>query len=284
MHAKILLLVAMALGEPSGLRWIDVGQGSALLAVGSSGDAILVDSGPSSGAEAIVRALQEHSVDSIALWVHTHYDADHIGGATRVLAGADGETGTADDPFVAVAWDRGVDLAPETEAVAAYFEAFAPVRASAGEGSQWTAPDMAVEVVGSGAAPSDAENERGIALCLTVGPIRVFAPGDLPASSLEAVAPACAPVDVLWASHHGAESGISDAVIDLLDPAVVVITAGRDNPHCHPSPETLGRLRDRVVWITDGAGLGPTGSCGGLAAALGPSHEVAAADLWLRVR
>jgi competence protein ComEC len=173
---------------------------------------------------------------------------------------------------------------PQTETVAAYFEAFDRIRVTASEGMRWQAQGLAVEVIGPRAEPASSENERGIALCVTVGTTRVLIPGDLPASSMEAMASACAPVDVLWASHHGAASGTSTKLVDLVDPGLVVVSAGRDNPHCHPSPETLERLHDTAVWITDGAGLGPDGSCGGLAAAIGPLHVVVAADLWLPAR
>jgi hypothetical protein len=63
-------------------------------------------------------------------------------------------------------------------------------------------------------------------------------------------------VDLLWAAHHGGGNGTSEAVLAAADPALVVISAGRDNPYCHPSPITLARLHGRAVWISGLAGPG----------------------------
>ena len=53
------LLLSMLLVEPSGagLHFVDVGQGSAMVAIGPEGDVLVFDSGPPSGAEPLLRAL-----------------------------------------------------------------------------------------------------------------------------------------------------------------------------------------------------------------------------------
>ncbi|HVI03640.1 MAG TPA: MBL fold metallo-hydrolase, partial [Enhygromyxa sp.] len=122
----IPLLTATLLAIPPldapGLHFIDVGQGSALLIRGESGEVVLVDSGPSSGAEAILAALLAHDVESVGLWIHTHYDADHIGGFARVAAGLDGVWPSEDDLQIDRLWDRGVaSPIPDTDATSLYF-------------------------------------------------------------------------------------------------------------------------------------------------------------------
>jgi competence protein ComEC len=220
-------------------------------------------------------------VDTVSLWIHTHYDADHVGGATRVLAGADAVWNTADDPIVLAAWDRGPEAIPSTEAASLYFAAFADVRVAATTGDRFEAPGLSVEILGTGPPSADDENERGLSLCLTAGSKRVLIPGDLPADAMVGVAARCSPADILWASHHGAKEGTSRELLELVDPVAVVVSAGRENPHCHPSSETLALLGDRPVWITHAAGIAPDGPCGGLASAMGPSHAVFAADIWI---
>ncbi|HFE47343.1 MAG TPA: MBL fold metallo-hydrolase, partial [Nannocystis exedens] len=70
------------------LHWIDVGQGACLVAVGSDA-ALVIDSGPAGASEAILRALGEHGITRVDLWIHTHFDADHLGGIIRAAAGLD---------------------------------------------------------------------------------------------------------------------------------------------------------------------------------------------------
>ena len=126
-----------------------------------------------------------------------------------------------------------------------------------------------------------AENARGLAICVEIGGLRLLVPGDLPAAQAAEAAADCGVVDVLWAAHHGGADGSSAAVIAAADPALVVISAGRDNPYCHPASITLARLSGRAVWISGLAGAGPLGACPGLATSFGAQHRLLAGDLWL---
>ena len=273
----------LASAGPMGVGWIDVGQGAALLAIGSEGDAVLIDSGPADGAEAVIAALQRRGVHEVDLWIHTHLDADHVGGATRVRWGADGRAGTADDMGVKEAWDRGSHDWPATTVVSQYGRAFASERRGVEVGRRWEAPGIEVSVVGPPSEPASAENERSLALCLRVGDVTVLVLGDLPATKGEEAAAGCLGVDVLWASHHGAADGLSAALVSAVRPSAVVISAGRDNAYCHPSARTLALLSGITVWVLDGAGLGPKGPCQALASVWGPRHTLVAGDVWLEV-
>ena len=260
-----------------GLRLIDVGQGSALLVIGD-GAAVLLDSGPSGAAEAILAAIELHRIEAIDLWVHTHFDADHLGGATRVLAGRDGVAGTDDDLEVGEFWDRGFDDVPSTATFAAYAAAVEGRRRAVVSGERWTRGGISVEVV-AGPAAAGGENERGIALRIDVMGVTVLAPGDLPPSALGELARA--PVDILWASHHGARDATTPDLLAALDPRLVVVTAGLDNPYCHPSARVVAWLGARPAWFTGAAGLAPDGPCEPLASHLGEAHAVVGGDLWI---
>lgn len=278
----ILLAGSVATPTGPGMHFVDVGQGSALLLVGPEGHAAVVDSGPPGAAEAVIAALAVHDVVRVDLWVHTHFDADHVGGFARVVAGADGLAGTADDVELGALWDRGLDGAPATMAMAAYLAAAGNRRRTAAAGDVWQAPGLEILAVETG-APVEvaAENARGLALCVRVGERSALLPGDLPAAQAAIAAAACGPVDVLWAGHHGGVDGTSEALLAAADPALVVISAGPNNPYCHPAALTLARLHDRAVWISGLAGAGPLGPCPGLATAFAPDHRVLPGFLWL---
>ena len=278
---SLLLLAPLETGP--GFHFIDVGQGSALLLRSSEGELVLIDSGPTAGAEAILHALSQHAVSRISLWVHTHHDADHIGGFAPVLAGLDGRPGSDDDIEFERLWDRGLaGSLPDSEALSLYFALADSRREVPDPGTVFELPDLRVEVLALDPPPAAApENDRGLALCVDVGGVRALLPGDLSTSRFELAAAACPDVDVLWLSHHGSANASSSLGIELADPSLVVVSAGHENVHCHPSPLALALVHDRPAWILDAAGLDPRGACSPLADSLGPAHRLAAGDLWL---
>ena len=264
-----------------GLHFVDVGQGSALLVIGPEGQAVMIDSGPPGAAEAVIHALDEHAVLRIDLWIHTHLDADHVGGVARVIAGSDGVAGSADDVEVEAFWDRGLDGAPATDAVVAYEEVAGDRRRRAMAGDRWAVPGLTIGLVDTGAPEVAAENARGLALCVEVEGLKLLAPGDLPAAQAAVSAAACGRVDVLWAAHHGGVDGTSEVLLAAADPALVIVSAGRDNPYCHPAAVTMARLSGQAVWIMGLSGAGPLGTCPPLATSFAAEHRVVSGDLWL---
>ncbi|MFV8756710.1 ComEC/Rec2 family competence protein [Nannocystaceae bacterium ST9] len=280
-HAFALLLVSLA-PSGAGLHFVDVGQGSALLAIGPEGDAVLIDSGPPSGAEPLLRALDEQGIDRIDLWIHTHFDADHVGGFARVLAGLDGVWPSPDDPRVDRLWDRGDEALPQTDALALYWALAGDRRTRPEPGSRFVATGIEIEVIELDPPPADApENDRGLALCLELEGLRVLIPGDLAVDRVAMAAASCGEVDVLWASHHGGVDGLSIAALELADPARVVVGAGFENGYCHPAASTLASLHARAVWLLDAAGIGPLGECPPLIHEFGERHRLIGGDLWI---
>lgn len=266
-----------------GVEVIDVGQGAAALLRGAD-RVVLIDVGPASGAESVLRALDEHEIERIDLFVATHFDADHIAGLGPVLAGPDGRLGTDDDIEVAQVWDRGLDAPlPRTDALGLYLalvgaQRLAPEPGATFEGSGLRIERLGLDFEGSAAA---SENDRGLVLCVEFEGSRMLLPGDVSAPVLEAAAERCGPVDLLWVSHHGSHDAISTRAIDELEPRVAVVSAGLGNPHCHPAPATLALLHPVRTWVVQGAGLWPEESCPAITDALGPEHAFVGGDLWI---
>ncbi|KIG14728.1 ComEC/Rec2-related protein [Enhygromyxa salina] len=266
-----------------GLHFIDVGQGAALLLQGEAGERVLVDSGPAAGSDALLHALAEHGTNEVDLWIHTHFDADHIGGFSLAMTGLDRRRPSPDDPTVARLWDRGLaGPLPDSEAFALYLALAGTAREAPAPGSVYAVPGLRIEVLDLDPLPAAApENDRGLALCVEVGGVRALLPGDLSAPRVELAAAACGVVDVLWLSHHGAANASSELAITLANPELTVISAGHDNDHCHPSPLALALLHGRQAWILDGAGVDPRGSCPALVDSLGAQHHLVGGDLWI---
>jgi beta-lactamase superfamily II metal-dependent hydrolase len=286
-----ILLFSTPIHSGPGLHFVDVGQGSALLLRAESGELVLVDSGPASGAEAVLHAIAEHEPEpehehessELALWVHTHHDADHIGGFAPLLAGLDGRLGSDDDLWFAQLWDRGLaGPLPDSEAFAVYLALAHERREVPEPGTVFELAGLRIEALALDPPPADApENDRGLALCVEVGRVRALLPGDVSAERLELAAAACPDVDVLWLSHHGAANASSTVALELADPKLVVVSAGHDNLHCHPSALALALTHDRRTGILDAAGLDPRGACPPLAEALSPEQRLVGGDLWI---
>jgi competence protein ComEC len=49
---------------------------------------------------------------------------------------------------------------------------------------------------------------------------------------------------VFKSPHHGGKTSSSEAILEAVNPQVVVISVGKDNPFGHPSPEVLERYTE----------------------------------------
>lgn len=123
--------------------------------------------------------------------------------------------------------------------------------------------------------PED-RNDASLVLRLSQGDFQMLLTGDLEKSGedwlVEQVRPAveqpqpaaqeqalpCAPstqpaaqnplrCTILDAGHHGASNATGEALLDLAQPELVLISCGKNNRYGHPAPETLKRLEEREI-------------------------------------
>ncbi len=123
--------------------------------------------------------------------------------------------------------------------------------------------------------PED-RNDASLVLSLSQGDFQMLLTGDLEKSgedwlveqarpAVEQTQPAaqeqalpCAPstqptaqnplrCTILDAGHHGASNATGEALLDLAQPELVLISCGKNNRYGHPAPETLKRLEEREI-------------------------------------
>lgn len=243
------------------IRVLDVGQGDALTVRTPRGRWILVDAGrpedePPSR-HSVVRALRGAGVGDIALFLITHADADHFGGAEAVLE--QHRVHQIIDPAVPVGKSAFVRVLDAARAEGVPWHAGRAGDRFDIDGVQLTivAPaDSAIPVATPGvAAPIDA-NAGSLVILVEWGPFRALLTGDALAATERSIAASVGDIDVLKVAHHGSLTSSDPAFLEIVRPEWALISAGRNNRYGHPAPEVLGRLRSvgADVYRTDRRG------------------------------
>lgn len=227
------------LGRPNDwqVAQCDVGQGDAVV-IRSAGEIALVDTG--AVPELISECLAELGIGHLDLLVLTHYDLDHVGGASALVGRVDrvivGPSGEADDDALRAAFVAGgarVDQVSREQA------------GLLGE-LRWRVlwPPTRLAGIEPGNPASIALEVRGVGACVR-GCLSLLMLGDLGQSGQDRLLSAVAlqPVDVVKVSHHGSADQ-SDELYERAAAAVGLIGVGADNSYGHPTEELLRMLAD----------------------------------------
>lgn len=253
------------------VRVINVDQGLAVFVRSPSGTRLLIDAGNPGDGTAIVRPyLQSIGVNGLDYSVMTHWHTDHFGGLTEIH-------NSVYKPLVA-AYDRGDNDRPSNGFVTSYLSAVSGKRAIAtigqvldlggGASLQFLSRDGAYS--GGSTNTMGDENAYSLGMVLRYGDFDLYIAGDLTAGGLGTpnvegpVAALAGQVEVAISSHHGSSSSSSNAVVNSLNPSLVIHSAGHDNPYGHPTENVVDAwstvAATRVQWCTTaGDTVLPTG-------------------------
>jgi competence protein ComEC len=215
-----------------GVSFLNVGQGDAILIEFPNGKNMLVDAGRSD--DAVKKELAALGIKSIDTFVATHPDADHIGGADYVINNYD----------VKNVIDSGQDHTTDT--YLAYLNAVKAKGASLKEaqiGENISLdPEVTVEVFHVDSQVSDL-NEGSIVLMVSHGEMDYLLTGDAGvAVEAELVSKYDLDAEVLKVSHHGSETGTSQAFLNEVDPIYGILSYGENNQYGHPDSVVMNRL------------------------------------------
>ncbi|BDP41214.1 competence protein ComEC [Deinococcus aetherius] len=253
---RLLALAALSLGLAAAqapgvliIRFLDVGQGDAVLITSPEGKSILYDGGRSE--PRLQALLRQYDVQSLDLVAASHADADHITGLIPAVTlfrprfflnnGVAGTTRV---------WDRLT----------------AAVRKAGTQGL--LARDQVINL-GSvritvlpppPGMPRDEQNLNSVGLLVQYGTFRALMTGDSEIPETMAwlkkyPASALGPVDVYKSIHHGAANGDNPAWLKAVRPQNVVIGVGPNN-YGHPTQQALSLYRQvgATVYRTDQQG------------------------------
>ncbi len=229
---------------------IDVGQGDAIALRTPRGRWVIVDAGRTwqggdAGRRAVIPYIRRLG-GKVALFVLSHPDADHVGGAPSVL----------DALRPTLWWDPGF-----VHGSGVYRDALAVAeqrdvtwqRVVAGD--SLSLDGVMLRVLGPDSAwmaNEDNPNDASVILMVQHGQVRALLTGDAEVaqeawlverygSELNAM--------ILKVGHHGSKTSSTDALLDAVQPQIALISVGAGNSYGHPSPSVMDALRERQVDI-----------------------------------
>ncbi|MGF2947822.1 ComEC/Rec2 family competence protein [Microbacterium alcoholitolerans] len=224
----------------------DVGQGDAVL-IRSGERTALIDTGPDPAA--LQECLTTTAVGHIDLLVLTHFDLDHVGGASAVL----GRVGTVLHGPPAEAQDERV-LQQLASGGARLVEGAVGVHGTLGETDWrvlWPERDSAAFPEGNGASVVLEVGGGGVPRMLMLGDLSAA-----PQRRLLAGGRIAGGYGVVKVSHHGSHDQEPSLYAQVRAP-VALIGVGEDNDYGHPTAETLRLLETNGARVlrTDRHGL-----------------------------
>ena len=210
------------------IRFLNVGQGDAAV-IREGGKTALIDAGSGD----VVAYLRELRIDTLDLVVASHNHADHIGGMTGVFSST----------MVRNYLDNGV---PHTTAT--YQRTIQAVRAS---GAQYlnatsrtiTLGDAQIHVI---APPTGRDhNNSSVGILVEYGEFRALFTGDSELDELGYwLSSGTIPqMHVVKVAHHGSWNGTSAEWVAATQPAVAVISVGK-NSYGHPSAQAIAQWQN----------------------------------------
>ena len=251
------------------VTFLSVGQGDGIVMELPSGHTVLVDGGSSSrrevGKYTILPFLKYEGLGAVDYMVATHMDGDHINGLMELLEAQAGGRGRMRIGTLLLPGLKDRDetyLAMEELAGRAHVRV---VRVRAGDSFQIgeaaffvLCPDTETETV-----PVNT-NAQCVVLQVKYRDFDALFTGDVEGAGEEALirslkrnsgtyAPA---FELLKVAHHGSRFSTPEELLDLLHPAVSVISCGAGNRYGHPHAELLERLSasGTAVFRTDTCG------------------------------
>jgi len=223
------------------ISYLDVGQGDSAYIRVNDFD-ILIDAGPRSDSDKLMKQLEEKNIDDFEMVIATHPHEDHIGGMSKVFEKYEVEnfympktthnTKTFENMIKAV---TNEGLKPKVIKEGTTIEL--------GEGAR-------IDVYSPMHDSYDNLNDYSPIMKLTFGNNKFIFTGDAEAESEKEVLDKYADKlkgDVIKFGHHGSSTSSSTEFIKAISPKYGIISCGVDNSYGHPHRETVNLIKEQNI-------------------------------------
>lgn len=274
---------------PSGIYFLDVGQGDCVVLIDEKREAYLFDGGSTSrksiGENVIIPFLKSKGVNNIKAIFISHPDADHMNGIVELIEKGKYENLNInricinrnlsnDESFIELidlAMEKGIEVCSiNCGEVIEYgktkIECIYPSRVSPRVTDSKGRNDVALAWDGISDAPPALNtladmsgNNASLVLNIKYDGITVLETGDLERIGEEIIltnSKELLDCDILKVAHHGSSSSSSREFIEAASPAISIISAGKDNRYGHPHKETIEVLEESNTTILKTAQTG----------------------------
>lgn len=230
----------------SQIHILDVGQGAAVLLIGSDGTSVLVDTGRyNDGEKKIISYLDKYIGlgEELDLLIFTHNDADHIGHGDLVLEYFD----------VQEVWMNGMDHTSQIysdllDALLLSDATYAEPKA----GEYFVRGAFKIDVLHPEEnSPQKDSNDESIVTRFEFDGLSLMTTGDasIPRENEIVVRNHNLRSDLMVLGHHGAGNSTGEEWIQAVRPQMAFYQAGIDNSYGHPHPDTIERLKNAGIPI-----------------------------------
>ncbi len=240
----LITLMRPALNGEMVFTVLDVGQGQCCVAE-LGGGAMVIDCGSTSTDDSgriaadYLYGLGESGIDLLVL---THFHADHVNGATELMARIPVAAVAMPIPAEEDAWtaERIISLAERQNTDIIFVT----------EDTTFSSGDTAVTLYAP-VGDDTYENERGVTVLLTEQDYDVLVTGDagMETEIILSRTKSLPDIETLVVGHHGSRYSTSLTLLNRVTPEIAIISVGEDNVYGHPAPEVLERLESFGITI-----------------------------------
>ncbi len=223
------------------VRFLDVGQGDAILITTPHRERILIDGGPDSAILTRLGAAMPFFAHDFALVIATHNHADHITGLNAVM----------ERYTVRQMWLSGaIHTTNEYLKLLGNINTLGIPTKIVKQGDSVVIDEVSLTVLHPtqsmvGARPDD-QHDATIVVRACYLTYCFLLTGDLDEGQEQAILNAGLPLqaDVLKVPHHGSKTGLAVNFLQAVNPKYAVIEVGAGNRYGHPAPSAVAKLAE----------------------------------------
>ncbi|MEF9991933.1 MAG: ComEC/Rec2 family competence protein [Romboutsia sp.] len=219
------------------ITYLNTGNSDAILV--EQGDKnLLIDSGDNDDEKFMVDYLKKENIDKIDYFLLTHFDADHIGGADKIIdnievgkifvPNGDADTKTYRD-FIKSTSDKGVYPSVPLE------------------GAKFELGNVYFQIFNTKGGVN--RNDDSLIVKMTNGKDTFAFMGDAGKEIEKRVASKIGDVDVLKAGHHGSHTSSGYDFVKAISPEYAIVMCGVDNRYGHPHKEVVDTFKEFGVKV-----------------------------------